>query len=101
MFGDHVAAGFVPEAFWRLTPRLYLAQMRGARARARAAQQERLQLAWMTAALVRTRKLPSLDALLAAGRPVDVADLRLRLDALSARLPKLSLAAWRARKGQT
>lgn len=49
---DYIAAGFVPEAFWRLTPRLYLTHMEGA---AKRLSRER-ELVWFGAMLPRLRK---------------------------------------------
>ena len=53
-----MSAGFDPAAFWSLTPRLYLAQMKGASARLEREHKDRSSLAWHTAALVRAESLP-------------------------------------------
>ena len=60
MLADYTAAGFDPAAFWGLSPRLYLAQMRGAHERLKREQEGRAWLAWHGAALERSKKLPDL-----------------------------------------
>lgn len=54
----YIAAGFDPAQFWGLTPRLYLAQMRGALERLEQEQKAREWTVWHTAALVRAEQLP-------------------------------------------
>ncbi|MBR9840208.1 MAG: hypothetical protein GYB50_20295 [Rhodobacteraceae bacterium] len=99
MLEDYVAAGFDPAAFWSLTPRLYLAQMRGARRRMEEQDTGSLHLAWLTAALMRTQKFPSLKKLLRRHGARDTADdLKSKLTALSSTLPKVTMEEWRARK---
>lgn len=61
MLADYISAGFDPDAFWRLTPRLYLVHMRGAAARREIEQSEREWLAWHIAGLSRMQKLPRFE----------------------------------------
>jgi hypothetical protein len=56
MLEGYVSAGFSPELFWGLTPRMYLVHMRGARVRLEREQSERAWLAWHTAYLPRLKK---------------------------------------------
>lgn len=58
MLQAYVAAGFDPAAFWFLTPRLYLVQMRGVRDRLKREQEDRAWSAWHIAALSRVETLP-------------------------------------------
>ncbi|RMC37494.1 hypothetical protein [Paracoccus alkanivorans] len=64
MYSDYVSAGFDPVGFWSLTPRLYLAQMKGANARIEREAREAAWHAWHVAAFTRARKLPKLDKIL-------------------------------------
>jgi len=66
-----VAAGFPdPAAFWSLTPRLYLALMKGAGQRLEREHKDRAWQVWHIAALSRVDALPSFDEFLGAG-PVE------------------------------
>lgn len=58
LVSDYAAAGFDPNAFWSLTPRLYLAHMAGAGQRLEREAKDAAWLAWHVAALGRTKKLP-------------------------------------------
>jgi hypothetical protein len=58
MLRSYVAAGFDPTIFWGLTPRLYLAHMRGASERLEQEQQSRAWAVWHVEALRRSDKLP-------------------------------------------
>jgi hypothetical protein len=49
-------AGFEPGLFWALTPREIAANLEGVRRRLMREHDERMALAWHTAALIRTRK---------------------------------------------
>ena len=72
MMRSYVAAGFEPSAFWGLTPRLYLAQMRGAAERLEREHRDRAWLAWHVEALHRQKNLPDADKFIQgkAGKPV-------------------------------
>ncbi|WP_353472323.1 hypothetical protein PVT71_13610 [Salipiger sp. H15] len=101
MLEDHVAAGFDPAAFWSLTPRLYLAQMRGARRRLEAEEMLSVQQAWLTATLMRAKKIPDLKKLLRRRSPAESREeFKAKLAAMSSALPKVSLADWQARQGK-
>lgn len=95
-FRAHVEAGFAPDQFWGLSPRLYLHQMRAAAARARSRAQERAWLAWHSGALAREGvKLPDPRQFIgAADKPrrarQDRATLQAMCDALA--------IAWGAKK---
>lgn len=56
MLNDYIAAGFDPAAFWRLTPRLYVAHMDGAAARLNREHKERAWLAYHVAYLPMQKK---------------------------------------------
>lgn len=56
MLEAYVSAGFSPDLFWKLTPRMYLSHMRGARQRLEREQSERAWAVWHTAYLPRTKK---------------------------------------------
>jgi hypothetical protein len=96
----HIEAGFDPAAFWCLSPRLYLHQMRAAAQRRRHEAEARAWLAWHTGALARDGvKLPDAAEFIdrAAGRRAPVAPqgpevLQAMCDALA--------AAWGARPGE-
>jgi hypothetical protein len=91
-----VAAGFDPAAFWGLTPRVYLVQMRGARKRAEAEARADRVLAYNTAALQRAKKLPRASEFIGGDKPKVTG--KAALDALrahAARLPKRSWDEWR------
>ncbi|WP_295450087.1 hypothetical protein [uncultured Pseudophaeobacter sp.] len=71
MLEAYVAAGFPdPAAFWSLTPRLYLALMKGAGQRLEREHKDRAWQVWHIAALSRVDALPSFDEFLGAG-PVE------------------------------
>ncbi len=61
MCEDYAAAGYDPAAFWSLSPRLYLAHMRAAAARAEQEHQQAAWMAWHIAALMRQETLPDFD----------------------------------------
>jgi hypothetical protein len=91
-----VSLGFAPEPFWGLTFRLFLTQTRGALRRLEREHAERAWHAWMTAALPRMKVMPDLRELIS---PRDRrGDVGLKLALLSAALPKITQAEWRARK---
>ncbi|WOI54956.1 hypothetical protein [Palleronia sp. LCG004] len=98
MLRAYVEAGFDPGTFWGLTPRLYLAHMRGAAQRFEREGRSSAELAWMTATLSRAEKIPPLAKLL-RGKPEKMSpdELRVRLKALSKALPKITQEEWRAR----
>lgn len=56
-----MAAGFDPDAFWRLTPRLYLIHMEGARKRMEREAKDTAWAVWHVAALGRVKKMPRLN----------------------------------------
>jgi len=60
----YVGAGLPPGRFWKISLRLCLAEIFGARERLEREKQDRIELAWMTANLTRADKLPSLKSLL-------------------------------------
>lgn len=95
MLSEYVAAGFDPAAFWSLTPRLYLVQMRGAGERLKREHEGRAWLAWHSAALDRAKKLPALRRFVTgrAARPQ-----RQSRETLQAMCDALA-AAWGAKKG--
>ena len=65
-----MSAGIDPAGFWSLTPRLYLAQMKGASARLEREQKDRAWLAWHTALLTRAETLPEFSKFVGEG-PVE------------------------------
>lgn len=100
MLQDYISAGFPAAEFWGLSPRLFLAQMRGARARLEREQKNAIEMAWLTAALVRAAKLPSLEKLMSGPTPpMTSAEIRSRLSAISSALPKITLEDWKKRRG--
>lgn len=68
---SYAAAGFDPAAFWHLTPRLYLAHMRGASDRLEREHRDRAWLAWHVEALHRQKTLPDAEKFILgkAGKP--------------------------------
>ena len=101
MCADYIGAGLPPERFWDITPRLYIIELRGARKRLEREQSERVEAAWITAALTRSAKLPKLDKLLGIkARPRRPEEVKAQLAAISSVLPKITLAEWRARKSR-
>jgi len=99
MLRGYVSAGFDPEQFWSLSPRMYLAHMSGAADRIKREGRDRIEAAWTTAALSRADKMPRLAKILGEEplkqRPEEVAA---RLAALSSSLPTITQAEWRARR---
>ena len=69
MLQDYVSVGFDPAAFWRLTPRLYVAHMKGAEARLEREHKGRAWLAWHGEALNRTKRMPPFDKFSGAKKP--------------------------------
>lgn len=63
----YVSAGFDPAGFWSLTPRLYLAQMKGAGARLEREHKDRGWLVWHTAALMRVEIMPDFSKFVGDG----------------------------------
>lgn len=59
-----MGAGLPPDRFWDITPRLCVAEMEAARDRLQRDRDDRIELAWMVAALGRADRLPSLESLL-------------------------------------
>lgn len=89
MYEGWVASGLPPADFWEQTPRLYLAAMRGIRARDERDAQGRTIAAWLTARLMRAQKLPDLDKLLRPARKSlasqTAAELQMNFDVIAAR----------------
>ena len=67
---DWVDAGLDPELFWTLGLPEVRAIQRGARSRMQREREADIRQAWTVAALIRTKKMPSLESMLAAARPV-------------------------------
>ena len=61
-----MAAGLDPDAFWRLTPRLYLTHMEGAHKRMEREARDMAWAVWHVAALGRAKKLPRLNQFIPA-----------------------------------
>ena len=61
-----MAAGFDPDGFWRLTPKLYQIHMDGARKRLDREAKEMAWAVWHVAALTRTKKMPRLNQFIPA-----------------------------------
>jgi hypothetical protein len=99
MMRAYVAAGLNPDGFWKLTPRLYLAQMRGASDRMDGEQRDRAWLAWHVEALSRQKTLPDAAKFIAgdAGKVERGGDVVLRLATLRASLPTITQEQWRAK----
>lgn len=99
MLRAYVSAGFPPGDFWGLTPRLYLAHMRGAEARFEREHRNDAWLAWHIEGLRRTEKLPAFEAFIdgKAGQVEEGGQTRIRLAVLRAALPKITQEQWRAR----
>lgn len=64
-----ISAGFDPRAFWHLTPREVQIWLDGAALRLKREQTERAWLAWTTAALMRSKKMPKLATLIDGKKP--------------------------------
>lgn len=64
MLSAYASAGFDPLVFWELSPRIYLAHMRGARMRQEEEHRGRAWLAWHAAYLGRSKKPVKLESLL-------------------------------------
>lgn len=65
----YIAHGFDPDGFWRLAPREVKARCEGARKRLEAESDNRISLAWHTAAFSRQKKLPDLKKILERSNP--------------------------------
>lgn len=63
MLEAYVSAGLPPGRFWKITPRLYLHEMKGAAARLDREYQDRAWLAWHAAYLPSFKRKPSLAQL--------------------------------------
>ncbi|WP_304615839.1 hypothetical protein [Paracoccus sp. (in: a-proteobacteria)] len=99
MLRAYAAAGYDPAQFWGLTPRLYLAHMRGASDRMERKHKSRAWLAWNVAGLTRVEKMPDFDAFISgdAGKVEKSAQTAMRLATLRASLPTITQEEWRAR----
>lgn len=99
MLRAYVGAGLNPDRFWGLTPRLYLAHMRGAADRLEDEHRNRAWLAWHVEALSRQKKLPDAEEFIGgkAGKVERGGDVALRLAALRAGLPTITQEQWRAK----
>jgi hypothetical protein len=64
MLEAYVSVGFDPDQFWRLTPRLYVSHMQGARKRLEREHNERAWLSWHTAYLPKLKKPVGLQELI-------------------------------------
>lgn len=91
----YISLGFDPVSFWGLTLRLYIAHTDGAKMRLEREHNERAWQAWMTAALPGMKKFPKLAELTI--RKNEKIDVAFRLRVLSASLPTITQAEWRAR----
>lgn len=101
MMSDYAGAGFDPEAFWALTPRLYLLQMQGRAAREDSESRRMVTGAWLAAMLFRSAKLPRLSRLLKDGHTSGSdTDVRHRLASLRSSLPAVTMDDWRSRHGR-
>lgn len=70
-YSTAVQAGISPVEFWRLTPYL-------ARTAARAATEARNTASWLTACLIRAKKMPKLSELIGRREPVSSVENRLK-----------------------
>ncbi len=66
--------------FWELTPRETVATIEAGRGRLQAERELTMSLAWHTAALTRTKRLPTLTSLLARLKPRKVVPIEKRRD---------------------
>lgn len=96
MFETHIAAGFDPAAFWKLTPRAYHHQMRGANQRAERERQTLAWAVWHVAVLGRVKKVPDFDEFVRPQQPVKSKKARQTRSELEVGL-KMLAAAWGAR----
>jgi hypothetical protein len=97
MLGGYVSAGFDPARFWQLTPRLYAAEMAGARMRLEREAKDRIELSWMTANLSRAEKLPALHELLNEKKEDHAQkqqDVHMRLKQMAAGMTRKSWSEW-------
>lgn len=88
----YIAAGHPAERFWKLTPRLYITEMDGARIRVK---RERA-LVWAGAMLARMDKPPTLSQFLEdvpEKEPSEFLDMRLRASTIGLR--SVSMAEYR------
>lgn len=72
MYRNYIAAGFSPDGFWTLTPRLYAVHLDAAMARMKIEMSMRNRSAWNTAALTGAAmagKLPRYDEVFASDHP--------------------------------
>jgi hypothetical protein len=60
----YTAAGFDPGAFWALSPRLYQAHMNAAAKRAERDQNMAMMQAYLTAGLMRAKRMPRFETLI-------------------------------------
>lgn len=65
----YISIGLPPARFWRITPRLCIAEMRAMRDRLTREKNDHIELAWMVANLSRAKSLPKLQDLLVTGAP--------------------------------
>jgi len=63
MLEAYISAGLPPGRFWKITPRLYLTEMRGASARLDREFRDRAWLAWHTDYLPKMKKVVPLEKL--------------------------------------
>ena len=95
MLRAYVGCGLDPASFWTLTPRLYLAHMRGAADRLEDKHRNRAWLAWHVEALSRQKKLPDAKTFIGAGVSAPQQQSPEVLEAMCSALA----AAWGAKAG--
>ena len=93
-----MSLGFDPAAFWGLTLRLYMVHTDGALDRIKREHGDRAWQAWWTAAMPTMKKFPALEDLIGKDKAAKAVDTEFRLRALSASLPRITQAEWRARQ---
>lgn len=72
MLESYISAGLPPGRFWKITPRLYLTEMRGAAARLDREHNERAWAAWHAAYLPMAKRSVPLSDLLVGKKPKPV-----------------------------
>jgi hypothetical protein len=64
MLVAYISAGLPPDRFWRLSPRLYMLEMKGASAKLDREHRDRAWLAWHAAYLPDAKRRPKLEELI-------------------------------------
>lgn len=89
-----IQAGFVPEDFWRATPRTYILDMEAYAAREARDMKKQKSLAWLNAVLPLQKRVPKLHEILGERRKLNHEEVVGHLKSMTHKMPKRKLREW-------